>query len=70
MTQPAMWWIPDAVPEQSDERCPCGARLKRPAEYAHGVCDGCRIDAHRKPRKREPIPDFVDVELPLDWGQP
>jgi hypothetical protein len=69
MTMPAMWWTPPAVPEQSDQQCPCGARLKLPAEWAHGVCNRCR---DHKPRRREPAPDFVDQPLPglETWGQP
>jgi|HubBroStandDraft_3_1064219.scaffolds.fasta_scaffold07381_4 hypothetical protein len=42
--------------------CPCGAELKRAAELAHHVCDRCRVDAKKRPtRKRNVIPDFVDV---------
>ena len=50
--------------------CPCGAALKREMERAVGVCDFCRIDAHKAVRKRRREPDFVDVPLPglEDWG--
>ena len=48
--------------------CPCGAPLKKQAEEVHGVCNRCRVDAHKKPRKREPRPDFVEVPLP-GWDE-
>jgi hypothetical protein len=56
--------------------CPCGAPLEKPAEEAHGVCNRCRVESKRKPRKRAPKPDFVDVPLPgwdaetKTWGEP
>jgi hypothetical protein len=58
--------------EQSEQTCPCGAQLERAAEHAHGICDRCRVDAHKQTRKRRRPPDFVDVPLPglEDWGQP
>lgn len=50
--------------------CPCGAELKSAAGWARGVCDYCRVGAKKKPRKRRPKPDFVDVPIPgfEDWG--
>jgi len=52
--------------------CPCGARLEKPAELAHGVCNRCRVDSHKKPRQRQPVPDFENVPLPglEEWGVP
>jgi hypothetical protein len=56
--------------------CPCGAPLNAPAEEAHGVCNRCRVEAHKKPRKRRPKPDFEDVPLPgwdeetKTWSEP
>ena len=59
-------------------QCPCDAELKTPAELAHGVCDGCRVTAHRRVSRRtsepaETVPLFDAepeprrlVELP-DW---
>jgi hypothetical protein len=47
--------------------CPCGGALETAAAVAHGVCDRCRVDAHKRV-KREP--DFTDVPLPglENWG--
>lgn len=52
--------------------CPCGAPLEREIELARGVCNRCRIDAHKKPRSRKPKPDYEDVPIPglEDWGEP
>jgi hypothetical protein len=70
MTQVLMWWLDAVVPDRSDQRCPCGAWLKRPAERAHGVCDGCRVDAHKRPVVPPPEPGYIDVPLPgfEEWG--
>lgn len=71
MTMDEMWWNMPIRPKFG-EHCPCGAELKKPSEWMHSVCDGCRVDSHRKSPKREPTPDFVDVPLPglEDWGRP
>lgn len=52
------------------DSCPCGARLEKPAEQAHGVCNRCRVEAKKPARKRRRDPDFEDVALPglEDWG--
>jgi hypothetical protein len=65
-----LWQTAHAVPDRTGEDCPCGAELKRPAEWCYGVCDVCRDSNRRKACKRPVKPDFVDVPLPLDWGQP
>jgi hypothetical protein len=58
----------------SPRRCPCGARLEREAEKAHGICDHCRVDSHRPAPRRKRTPDFEDVPLPgwdaetKSWG--
>lgn len=72
MTMPddLLWQTPLAVPDRTGQHCPCGGELKRPSEWCYGICDQCRIEAHRRPRRHEPTPDYVDVPLPLDWGQP
>ena len=51
------------------DTCPCGAPLDSKAGRAHGVCDRCRVEAHKPRRRRKPKPDFVDVPLPglEDW---
>jgi hypothetical protein len=36
--------------------CPCGGELDCAADKAHGVCRACRVDAHRKTRRRAPDP--------------
>lgn len=46
--------------------CPCGATLEREIERGYGVCDHCRVEAHKRRRRGEP--DFVDV--PLDEDDP
>jgi hypothetical protein len=65
MTRPdKLWWNPPITPKFG-EWCPCGRNeLKRPYEWAIGICDECRKTAKKKPRKGEAIPDFVDVALP------
>ena len=50
------------------KRCPCGASLQNSAEQAYGTCTRCRVDAHKRPRKRRREPDFVDVPLP-GWDE-
>jgi hypothetical protein len=71
MPDELLWQTAHAVPDRTGQHCPCGAELKRPAEWAIQVCDRCGREAHRKLRKRELAPDFTDIPLPglEDWGE-
>ena len=46
-------------------RCPCGAKLTKPAELAHGVCKDCRVDAKKRlRRKADPAPTLPLFDEP------
>ena len=59
------------------QHCPCGAELTSIAALAHGVCDGCRVEAKRRRRPQRQAtsddqPGLFDAEptarrlVPLD----
>jgi hypothetical protein len=48
----------------STPRCPCDRELIKPAEQAHGICDGCRITAKKRVPRSEPAPTLPLFDEP------
>lgn len=51
---------------KSADLCPCGATLEREMEHAYGVCDYCRVEAHRRAVRRRRGPDPAQASLDED----